>query len=89
MTDEIIRLRRLSFRAWHRGTREADYLVGGFFDRHGASWNEAELTWFETLIEEQDVDILAWAMNRADPPAHLAGPLMEALRRLDYIEIPR
>ena len=25
--------KRLRFRAWHRGTREADLLIGGFFDR--------------------------------------------------------
>ena len=28
------RLKRLRFRAWHRGTREADYMIGDFFDRH-------------------------------------------------------
>jgi ribonuclease R len=29
--DHDARLSRAKFRAWHRGTREADYLVGGFF----------------------------------------------------------
>lgn len=82
------RLKRLHFRAWHRGTREADYLVGGFFDAHGAAWNDAELGWFETLIDEQDADILAWAFGRAEPPPHLGGPLADALRRLDYIKTP-
>jgi antitoxin CptB len=37
MTDDA-RLRRLQFRAWHRGTREADYMIGCFFDRFHASW---------------------------------------------------
>jgi antitoxin CptB len=87
--DHPTRLRRLSFRAWHRGTREADYLMGGLFDRYGATWSNDELDWFERLIEEQDVDILAWAFNQAEPPAHIAGPLVEVMRRLDYIEIPR
>jgi succinate dehydrogenase flavin-adding protein (antitoxin of CptAB toxin-antitoxin module) len=26
------RLRKMKFRAWHRGTREADYMIGCFFD---------------------------------------------------------
>jgi hypothetical protein len=26
--------RKLRFRAWHRGTREADLLIGSFADRH-------------------------------------------------------
>jgi antitoxin CptB len=88
MSDEI-RRRRLAYRAWHRGTREADYLMGGLYDRHGESWGEEELAWFERLIEEQDVDIIAWAFRQAEPPEHIAGPMIEVLRRLDYIDIPR
>lgn len=81
------RLRRLAYRAWHRGTREADYLVGGLFDTYHTQWGEAELAWFEQLIEEQDVDILNWAMGLADPPARLQGPMLSVMRRLDYIDI--
>ena len=32
--DEV--LRALKYRAWHRGTREADMMIGGFFDAHHA-----------------------------------------------------
>ena len=46
------RLARAKFRAWHRGTREADYMIGGFFDRFHAQWGEAEMAWFEALLEE-------------------------------------
>jgi antitoxin CptB len=35
------RKRRLMFRASHRGTREADLIIGGFVERHVASWGEA------------------------------------------------
>lgn len=83
------RLKRIRFRAWHRGTREADYMIGCFFDRYGASWGEDELVWFEELIEEQDVDILAWALGTQAVPENFTGPLMDALKRLDYVEIPR
>lgn len=82
------RIARCRFRAWHRGTREADFVVGGFFDRHHETWDDAALDWFETLIEEQDVDILAWALGTAAPDPRLDGPLMSALRRLDYVEMP-
>jgi antitoxin CptB len=83
------RLRRLHFRAWHRGTREADYMVGGFFDRYGASWSEAEMAWFEELLEEQDVDIMAWGLGTVSVPERFAGPTMDLFKRLDFIEIPR
>ena len=83
------RLRRLHFRAWHRGTREADYMVGGFLDRYGAQWGETEMAWFEALLDEQDVDIMAWAMGTAEVPEQYQGPMMDLFRRLDFIEIPR
>lgn len=83
------RLRRLKFRAWHRGTREADYMIGCFFDTHHAGWDEAAIDWFERLIEEDDVEIMAWALGTAPVPATYAGPLMEAMARLDYVDIPR
>lgn len=93
MTDSAIitpeALRRLHFRAWHRGTREADYMIGCFFDRFHAQWNADEVRWFEELIEEDDVEIMAWALGTQDVPAKYAGALMDAMRKLDYVEIPR
>ena len=83
------RLKRLKFRAWHRGTREADYMIGGFFDRYSAEWGETELDWYEAVVEEDDVDIMAWALGTGHPPAHLDNPLLiAAMRRLDYIPLP-
>ena len=86
--DRDSRLKRLRFRAWHRGTREADLLIGGFFDTHAAAWGEAEICWFEKLLEEQDVDIMAWAIGAAPPPAPWDGELMRQLMRVNYIKHP-
>ena len=81
------RLSRARFRAWHRGTREADYMIGGFFDRYAEGWSEADLAWFEALLEEDDVDVMAWALKTQTVPDHLAGPQMAAMQKLDYVEI--
>ena len=82
-------LKRLAWRAHHRGTKEADLLVGGFFDAHHESWSADERARFETMLEEQDVDIMAWAHGTADVPERYQGPMIEALKRLDYIRIAR
>ncbi|HEX8643318.1 MAG TPA: succinate dehydrogenase assembly factor 2 [Allosphingosinicella sp.] len=87
--DRDTRLRRLRFRAWHRGVREADLMIGGFFDAQGQSWSEEEAAWFEALLEEQDVDIMAWALGTAAPPERFAGPMMGRLQQLDYIKHPQ
>jgi len=85
--DFDTRLARARFRAWHRGTREADYTIGGFYDRYHAGWDEADLVWFEALLEEEDSDILAWAMGANPPPRKYGGPLMDALKKLDFVTI--
>ena len=86
--DRETRLKRLHFRAWHRGTREADFMIGGFFDRYGDSWCEAELDWFEELLEIEDVDIMAWAIGTQPVPAKFQGQQMAAMQKLDFINIP-
>lgn len=83
------RLKRLRFRAWHRGTREADYMIGGYFDRHHAGWSEVEIDWFEALLAEEDVDIMAWAIGTQPVPARYQGAMMQALQQIDYVNIPR
>lgn len=81
-------MKRLRFRAWHRGTREADLLVGGFFDRHSAAWTDEEIAWFEALMNEQDVDILAWAIGTQPVPERWDGEMMRRLKQVDYIRFP-
>ncbi len=79
------RLRRLRFRAWHRGTKEADLLIGGFCDRYSASWNDDEAILFEMLLDEQDVDVMAWAIGTQPVPELFDTPMMKAMQKLDYV----
>ncbi len=90
MTNELTiaaRLARAKFRAWHRGTREADYMIGGFFDRYSQAWDESEISWFEALLEADDVDIMAWALGTQQAPEAFHGPMLDAFCKLDYVEI--
>jgi len=82
-------LKRLAWRAHHRGTKEADLLIGGFFDAHHASWSANECALFDEMLQSQDVDIMAWAHGTAEPPERFAGAVLEALTRLDYVRVAR
>jgi antitoxin CptB len=64
-------------------------LVGGFFDVHHGSWSADECALFGRMLDEQDADIMAWAHGTAEPPERFAGPVIEALKKLDYIRIAR
>ena len=87
--DRETRLKRLQFRAWHRGTREADFLIGGFFDRYAENWSEREIEWFERLLAEDDVDVMAWAIGTLPVPKPFEGLEMKAMQKLDYIDATR
>ncbi|HMG48475.1 MAG TPA: succinate dehydrogenase assembly factor 2 [Allosphingosinicella sp.] len=86
--DRDGRLKRLRFRSCHRGVREADMLIGGYFERWQGAWSDADMDWFEALLEEQDADILAWAIGTAAVPERWQGEMMRRLQSLDYIEHP-
>lgn len=79
------RLKRLHYRAWHRGTREADLMIGGFFDAHHSSWGETEIALYEALMDEEDHDLLAWVLGVVPPPERYEGPLMTTMQQLDYV----
>ena len=63
-----VRRRKILFRAWHRGTREMDLLMGRFADATLTGLSDGELDEFERLIEAPDPDLFAWIMGEADAP---------------------
>ena len=87
--DHATRLKRLRFRSWHRGTREADLMIGGFFDAHGATLSPDELDHFEALLEEQDVDIMGWAIGSIACPPEWDGAVMARMRALNFVPVSR
>ncbi len=62
-------------------------MIGGFFDRYHAGWDDAALDWFEALLDQDDVDIMAWALQVQPVPAEFSGQQMHIMQRLDYVEI--
>ncbi len=64
-------------------------MIGGFFDAHHQNWGAGERAWFADLLEQQDVDIIAWAIGTEPVPERFEGPMIQALRRLDYIKVAR
>ncbi len=80
MTTEDARLKKLKLRAWRRGFREADLILGPFADRHVGAFDDAELDWFEALLEEPDQDLYNWILEREATPAKYDGPLMSKLK---------
>jgi antitoxin CptB len=81
--DEI-RRKRLMFRSWHRGTREADLLLGSFAERHLAELTPVELAAYDALLEENDADLLDWITGRAAPPARHDSDVLSLLKSFQF-----
>ena len=63
------RRKRLLFRSWHRGTREADLLLGAFADAYLADFDSARLDQYEALLAVPDADLFDWIAGRIAPAA--------------------
>ncbi len=74
------RLNRVRFRAWRRGFREADLILGPFSDRYAPSMSVAELDRFEALMEQSDHDIYGWILGSLKVPTEFDDDLMAQLR---------
>jgi antitoxin CptB len=66
-------LRRLRMRAWRRGTREMDLILGPFADNALASLSEAERKSFDRLLSENDHDLYRWVTARIAPAGESAS----------------
>jgi len=65
-----VQRRRLLFRSWHRGTREADLILGRFADAHLSAFTAGQLDRYAALLEKSDPDIYDWLTGREPvPPA--------------------
>jgi antitoxin CptB len=74
------RRRRLLFRAWHRGIREMDFVLGRFADGNIRTLSDAELDEVEGWLDIPDQQIFAWVSEAEAVPAAIDTPLFRRLR---------
>lgn len=82
-----IRRKRLKFRSWHRGIKEADILLGTFADSHLDKLDNAQLDRYENLLREPDLKIVAWITKDQATPEYLQNDVMDMLQALDFLKI--
>ena len=75
------RLGRIAFRAWRRGFREADLVLGPFVDQIGPSLDGTELDALEALLaEDDDHRLYAWIIGGQPTPAEHDTPVLARIR---------
>jgi antitoxin CptB len=63
-----VRRRKLLFRAWRRGVRETDLIVGRFADAYIDKFDTGALDDFERLIEVPNAELYAWVAGDESVP---------------------
>lgn len=71
--------KRLTFRAWHRGTREMDLLIGSFAEKYINDFDRDDLIIFEEILINNDPDVYDWIIGRQIPPLELKSRVLDLL----------
>jgi antitoxin CptB len=74
------RRRRLLYRAWHRGTREMDLIMGRFADAALGGLTEAEVAELEGLADVPDAELYAWLIGGRPVPDNYDHGVFRRLR---------
>lgn len=72
--------KRLCFRAWRRGFRELDLILGPFADAQIAQLDQHEIAELELLLDAPDQDVYSWIIGRSAAPAQFEGGVMRKIR---------
>ena len=72
--------KKLRIRAWRRGFKEADLILGRFADKHLDTLSDADVALFEHLLDQQDQEIYGWIIGREPVPAEFQNDIMTALQ---------
>jgi antitoxin CptB len=74
------RRRRILYRAWHRGIREMDLIMGRFADQEIGEMSDPDLDEFERLIEVPDRDLFRWITGEDPTPENYDTPVFRRLK---------
>ena len=80
LSPHAVRLKRMSFRAWHRGMKELDFILGRFADEQLAGMSAEELDSFEENIALPDVTLYRWLSGREPIPSEHDCALLRTLK---------
>ncbi len=71
-----------------RGIREMDILLQRFIENQYDTLSTTEQETFEQLLDETDMDIMAWIMEKASPPSDEFAKIIDLLRQTNSADNP-
>jgi antitoxin CptB len=76
LTETETLKKKLIYRSWYRGSKEADKIFGFFVRKYIDDFSPSELNQLSDLLDEQDVDLYDWVAGKKPIPDDLKDNLM-------------
>jgi antitoxin CptB len=73
------RRKKILFRAWHRGMREMDLILGSFADAQIDALTGEELAQYERLLEISDTTLLPWITGEQPAPEASESEILQRI----------
>lgn len=67
------RIKRLQMRSMRRGIKEMDLILERFARAHLRTMDDAGLSRYDALLNENDHDLYQWVTGQVAPPEQFAG----------------
>ncbi len=86
-TDKALEHRRkkLKFRAWHRGIKEMDLILGRYADENLGQMSSAQMDQFSILLKQADDELYTWVSGARPVPEELNTDIMKTLKSFRMI----
>ncbi len=86
-TDKALehRRRKLRFRAWHRGIKEMDLILGKYADEYLDQMSSAEMDQFSHLLKQADDELYTWVSGAKKVPEEFDNDIMKTLKSFQMI----
>jgi antitoxin CptB len=76
-------IKKLLYQSNYRGCKETDLILGRFAMKYLNSFNDQQLTQFETILSLPDADIYDWYTNRKPAPDSASSDVLTMLLQFD------
>ena len=73
------RRKKILFRAWHRGIKEMDIVLGTFADAHLETLSDDDLDVLEHLMSAPDRELFKWISGEEPTPENYQSDIMDRI----------
>ena len=77
------RRKQLLFRSHHCGLKENDILLGEFADRYISKLNDQQLDDLESLMKQNDIDVMSWIIGKVAVPERYDTELIKLIQKFN------